>query len=535
MNSVGRRMLGEQMGEKGRLRNGDNGGGVLWIKLAVVLLVGLFLSRAFFVQVVTGQSQLGQAEGNSLERKWIEAKRGVVKDRTGEVMVRNSKNDKGEIEREYLLKEAGAHLLGYVGEVGEGEMEEFNLRAGEWIGKMGVESAFDESLRGTPGQSLVEVDADGEIIREVTRRSPMDGRELKLNVSKGLQEHIATVLKKREEEEEGETKGAVVVTTVDGELLGLVSWPSFDANLFVRKDKKVKELLESEDKPLFNRAALGIYPPGSVYKLVTATAGLEEGVIDENTLIEDTGEIVIGQYRYGNWYFDQYGKREGELDVTEALKRSNDIFFYKTGERLGVEKMREWSHKMGLGEKIDWDLGGQITGGVPDPIDWEKRTGQRWFLGNTYHMSIGQGDLRTSPLQINRMTATAVSGEICDVRVEGKSGKCSEVGIDDQSRELVVEGMKQTCSEGGTAYPFFDFEPQAACKTGTSQQGGEEALPHAWISVVVPKKGEEEFDLKAYEKGAVITVLLEAAGEGSEQAGPVAREIADYLIENVEW
>ncbi len=531
MNSVGRRMLGEQMGEKGKLRNSDSKGGMLWLKLVVVLLAGIFMSRAFFVQVVTGQIQSGQAQGNSLERKWIEAKRGVIKDREGEVMVRNSKNDKGEVEREYLLEEAGAHLLGYVGEVNEDEMEKFNLRAGELIGKMGVEKAFDEVLRGVPGQSLVEVDAEGEIIREVTRKNPIDGRELKLNVSKGLQEQITKVLREREDE----TKGAVVVTTVDGELLGMVSWPSFDANLFVKKDDKVKELLNSEDKPLFNRAALGIYPPGSVYKLVTATAGLEEGVIDENTLIEDTGEIVIGQYRYGNWYYDQYGKTEGELDVIGALKRSNDIFFYKTGEKLGVEKMREWSHKMGLGEKIDWDLGGQITGGVPDPIEWEKRTGQRWFLGNTYHMSIGQGDLRTSPLQINRMTATAVSGEICDVRVEGKSGDCSRVDIGDKTRELVVEGMKQTCSQGGTAFPFFDFKPQAACKTGTAQQGGEEALPHAWISVVVPKKGEEEFDLKAYEKGAVITVLLEAAGEGSEQAGSVAREVADYLIEDVEW
>lgn len=531
MNQVGRRMLGEELGDKRKVKKRSNGQQVWWLKMMVVLAASLFLSRTFFFQVVTGRTQAGEAAGNSLERRWLPAKRGVIKDQQEKVMVRNKKNEEGEVVRDYQLGEAAGHLLGYVGEVSKEEMESGDLRAGERVGKMGVEKAFDEQLRGRAGQSLVEVDAQGEIVREVSKQSPVNGRELRLNVSGGLQEKISQVLEEREED----TKGAVVVSTVRGELLAMVSWPSFEPNLFEERSGKVEELLTDEDKPLFNRAALGVYPPGSVFKLVTAVAGLEEGKIDEETLIEDTGEITIGQYRYGNWYYDQYGKKEGELDIVGAIKRSNDIFFYKTGERLGVESLREWAKILGLGGRVDWDLGAQVEGGVPDPVEWEKRTGQRWFLGNTYHLAIGQGDLQTSPLQINRMTAAVVSGEKCELKVLGESRKCEELPIGEETRELVVEGMKQACSEGGTAFPFFDFSLPVACKTGTAQHGGEKDLPHAWISVVVPDKDREEKDLKAYEEGVVITVLLESAGEGSEQAGPVARQIADYLIEKIEW
>lgn len=527
MSKASRAMLGEQLRQKRRVGNGDGGRVVDWLKIGVVMVMGLLLSRLFFMQVITGSRQSGQAEGNSLETRWLEAKRGVVKDREGEVLVRNGKNEQGELIREYRLGEAGGHLLGYVGEVSEEEMDGLGLRQGEKVGKMGVEKVFDEYLRGRAGQSLVEVDAKGEVVREVVRQRAISGRELRLNVWAGLQRRIAEVLEARE----GETRGAVVVSSVEGELLALVSWPSFDAREMIKGGSEAVEILSDEKKLLFNRAVGGVYPPGSVFKLAVALAGLEEGAIDEETLIEDTGEIKVGEYRYGNWYFDQYGKTEGELDVKGALARSNDIFFYKVGEWLGVEKIGQWSSKVGLGESLAWDMGGQVEGRVPDPVEWEKQTGQRWFLGNTYHLAIGQGDLRTTPLQVNRMTAAVLSGEVCEVKVRGRVEKCESLGVEDKHRELIWQGMKQACSQGGTAWPFFDFRPQVACKTGTAQQGGEEDLPHAWISVVIPEVGGgKELTMEDYEEGVVLTVLLEAAGEGSEQAGKVARQVADYIV-----
>jgi penicillin-binding protein 2 len=255
--------------------------------------------------------------------------------------------------------------------------------------------------------------------------------------------------------------------------------------------------------------------------MVTAYAGLESGKIKRDTLIEDTGEIKIDQYRYGNWYFDQYGRTEGQINIERALARSNDIFFYKVGELVGVDELVKWSRKFGLGEPTGIELPGEVSGLVPDRLWKERMTGERWFLGNTYHMSIGQGDLTATPLQIARMTAGAVSGRLCQVSIiKDSEPKCESLGLKTENTEIVKEGMRQVCASGGTAFPFFDFAPPVLCKTGTAQHAGQKAesdLPHAWITVAYPAENPE----------MVLTVMLEAAGEGSYEAGPVARQILE--------
>ncbi|QHO63757.1 penicillin-binding transpeptidase domain-containing protein [Candidatus Chazhemtobacterium aquaticus] len=507
-----------------------------WMRVMVFAVVGMILARMVFLQVVLGEQQVMVAEGNRLERVIVMADRGVIKDREDRILARNVDMD-GEVVREYPYGEVVAHVIGYVGEVGEEEVSQ-GLVLGSRSGKMGVERSEDERLRGEFGEELVEVDATGKRVDLIGKREAVAGQLVKLNIDAELSKEIGRILAVREEEK-GEYKGAVVVSRAGtGELLALVSWPSFDNNLFSGlpgegKYKKVEEVLgDGERQPMFDRAVGGNYPPGSIYKLVTAVAGVEEGKVNSETSVIDEGEIKIDSYRYGNWYFDQYGKTEGEIGLQRALARSNDIFFYKVGEWVGVEKLGEWSRKLGLGRRTGIGLEAEGTGRVPDPLWKEKLTGERWFLGNTYHMAIGQGDLTVTPLQGNLMTAAVVSGKLCKPGlVVGEEGRCEDLSLSEVGREMIVEGMVGACSEGGTAASFFDFPVRVACKTGTAQQGGEEDDPHAWITAVVPAENSEGNRDDDYANGVVITVLLEASGEGSAEAGPVATQIARYIVE----
>ena len=257
----------------------------------------------------------------------------------------------------------------------------------------------------------------------------------------------------------------------------------------------------------------------------------------------------VGSFSFGNWYFLQYGKTEGSLDVVRAIKRSNDIFFYKTGERTGVDTISSYANKFGLGKKLGIDLPGEIQGTVPSPSWKEKTIGEQWYLGDTYNYGIGQGYLLTSPLQINMMTAAFANGGTLyephlfkNKKLKIKNKKL----VDKQYIDLVREGMRQSCETGGVAWPLFDFKVKnerlpidgkdfieddatssakmtkikIACKTGTAEVGDKETKPHAWITLFAP----------FYKPEIAITVLVENSGEGSSVAGPIAKKILiDYF------
>ncbi len=489
-----------------------------------VLMIVVFLSavviygKLFFLQVVMGEYYSKLADGNRLKEEIIPAKRGRILDRKGKVLAEEI-DFEGKKLRYYKPGELVAHVVGFV-------------REGK--GVMGIESRDDSILVGQNGVELWELNALGEKLRKLAWKDPVAGRDVILNIDLDLQEKAYFVL--QEKLSQVGSGGAVVISQVDGEILSLVSLPAFDPNLFIAGGKRgivggdyatVNKVIEDEvGKPMFDRAISGQYPPGSVYKLVPAMAALEEGVIDSKTEFEDTGEIRVGQQRFGNWYFDKYGKVEGKINLVRALARSNDIFFYRLGERLGIDKLVKYSTKFGVGEKTGIDLEGETAGLLPNRLWRERKMGERWFLGNTYHMSIGQGDLLMSPLQVNRMTAAIVSGEKCVPRVDSGGNKnkdCESLSLSEENRKLVMQGMREACMKGGTAFVFFDLEGKVLCKTGTAQHGGEKAKPHAWINVVLPFGKTDNW--------LVITVMIENAGEGSEMAGPVARGIVDYLIE----
>lgn len=474
-----------------------------------VLGIALILAKIIYLQVVEGGQHQLTSYANHVELKRELSERGVVYDRNGVPLVENI-NDNGKMKRIYPLGEAIAPVLGYISETKEEELgcsEGLCYSPGMMMGRSGIERVMETTLRGNDGGRLVEVDSSGREIRELGSNLPEKGSDLQLSLDSRLQAEMYKVFEGR--------KGSAVALDMQGKVIGLVSSPSYDP-------AHIEDYLTDTEKYYFlNRPIAATYPPGSVYKLVTALAGLSEGKIDKDTEYEDTGEIKVGIYRYGNWYFDQYGKTEGSIGLTRALGRSNDIYFYKVGEEIGVDHLVEWSRKFGLGQTTGIELPGEQDGLVPDQLWKERVTGEKWFLGNTYHMSIGQGDLLVTPLQVARMTLGAISGRLCKVSILKDSAVlCSDLGLKTEDIALVREGMRQACATGGTAFPFFNDEPWVLCKTGTAQHSGqvdEEDLPHAWITVAYPGENPE----------MILTVMLESAGEGSAEAGPVAKKIID--------
>lgn len=524
-----------------------NGAEVLkWI---LMLTGAVVVSRLFFITMIMGDHYLGLASNNQIRQERVVPMRGTISDREGVFLASNILVE-DQVVRHYPLGEIVAGVVGYVGEISEDGVKECSRDSSRWllsgrcyggqiVGKTGVEKWYESRLAGGLGMRLIEESAGGEELREIRKELAINGENLKLNLSVELQKSVYRALNQAVEEDDL-SGGVVIVSTIKGEVLSLVSLPSFDANLFVEggergaaggEYKDVVDIVgDDEGRPLFNRAIAGVYPPGSVFKVVVAMAGLEEGVIGIEETIEDTGEIKVGGSRFGNWYFDKYGKTEGEVDVEKALARSNDIFFYKLGERLGVDNLVKWSGKLGVGEKTGIDLAGEATGLLPTPLWREKTIGERWYLGNTYHMAIGQGDLMTTPVQVDRWTAAVVSGERCELRLWGE-GECEDLNLREENKRVVVEGMKRVCMSGGTGYPFFELEGRVLCKTGTAQQGGEDDDPHAWITVVVPEVSDEgEYLWSEVDDWLVITVMLEGAGEGSEKAAPVARKIVEVVL-----
>jgi len=513
---------------------------IWFLKGLIIFGFLIMIGRLLDLQVVRGAYYKSLAEDNRVRRIPILAMRGSIFARDGETLVTSTKKAEDEVSykdskdiivnwsREYKGGFTFGHVLGYLGFVKEDEVgkargdciDRGTRKSGSFVGRTGLEESYDCALSGVDGEELVEVDAMGERIRTLGRKEPVKGQDLRTTLDLGLQKKVSELMKDK--------KGAVVALKPNGEVLSLFSSPSYDPSIFVTKEKQneVGKILTDPNLPLFNRAIGGLYHPGSIYKPIIALAALEEGSIDEHYTYDDTGRIVIdtnyGNFIYNNWYYTQYGGKEGQVDVTKALARSTDTFFYEVGSLLGVDKIDAWSHTFGLDEKTGIDVSGEIPGLVPSP-DWKKRVkNENWFLGNTYHMSIGQGDLSITPLEItSAISAIASGGEWCKPQLVGGT-ECHKIPVEPKNIDIVKQGMIKACEPGGTAYPFFDFTlpddgGHIACKTGTAQiDTGNDT--HAWFTIFAPSENPE----------IILTVLVEKGGEGSKVAAPIAREIFNY-------
>jgi penicillin-binding protein 2 len=558
-----------------------------WMFLVCALLIFLFFGfgRLVDLQIISGGYYRQLADGNRIRRIPIKAPRGEILDRTGKSLARNTPvyklatfTDSGvvketqeihrdqalsiqasdteeanrllvEVAREYPLGPAGAHLIGYVNEVGEKEIGrqadcansgfDTQYMLGDLKGRAGVEQQYECELRGVNGEELIEVDARGKLVRRLGRRDPIPGRNIQLTIDGDLQNVAYNALLDAPNEKGtapfresgGVVQGGLVVENPqNGEILVLASVPSFDPATL--RDNYAS-LVQDKSLPFFNRAIGGSYHPGSTFKIVTSTAGLEAGKIDANFRYTDTGFIQIGQSTFRNWYYGRYGRGEGEMDLTRAIARSTDTFFYKVGEMVGVEGLAEWSTAYNLGRPTGVDLPGEAAGLVPTP-EWKERVlGERWYLGNTYNFSIGQGDLTATPLQINTVASVIASeGKWCKPHVlqtdeaKWKKDNCRDMGLKSETLHLVKAGMLGACSPGGTAGQFFTYHPEGtpanarvACKTGTAEVGNDRT--HAWFTSfgpIMPESGDIMPQISA-------TVVIEQGGEGSTVAAPVIKKI----------
>ncbi len=510
-----------------------------WIlKFGLILSLVILMAVALKLTVIEGNYYTQVARENKILEMNIPAPRSEIVDRKGRVVAKtiyqyfriddgtkiyqntgdfdgykfDGKNLVYDLSREYPYGESMSMVTGYVGRVSETDIK--NNKCGnrffgeDLVGRGGIEGYLDCQVRGKNGKRVIEVDALGNYVRELGREEPEKVSSVFLSIDAYWQDKIYKLLKGR--------KAAVVVSEPKtGKIMALVSSPSFDPNVFLsQNNKKISEYLDDKDNlPLLNRVISAKYHPGSVFKIMMATAGLETGVIDEKTLIEDTGVVKVGDYSYRTWSI----RNDGMVDVIKAIKRSNDIFFYKLGEMLGVDNIKKWANKFGFGKKTGVELMGEVEGTVPDD-EWKRLIkGEPWYLGNTYHLSIGQGDLDVTPLQINQMTnIIANNGKKCKMSLlKDSKVDCEDVGINSGIINVVTEGMKQACHSGGTAWPLFNFKTELACKTGTAEVGDGSNDTHAWLTAFAPADNPQ----------ISITVMVERGGEGSDVAAPIVGDI----------
>lgn len=458
--------------------------------------------------------------------------------------------------RDYKLPEMYSHLLGYVGKINAEEYkdkQDVGYLFNDALGKIGIEQVYEEFLRGRFGKRQVEVDAKGEIKKVFGEQIAESGNNLVLNIDADLSEQIFQSLKKRLNTLHRQKASAVAMNPQTGEILAIMSLPGFDNNKFAEgiSTTDYQALTEDKDQPLFNRAVAGTYPSGSVIKPVVALAGLSEKIITENTVIDDKGVIVIHN-PYGGPDYEFIGYRRkalGLIDIRKAIALSSDIFFYIISggydpvkiSGMGINKLAEYYRKFNLGTKLGIDLTAERPGLVPDP-EWKREYfGQdnpdsRWYLGDTYHVSIGQGDLLVTPLQVLSWTATIANGgkvmrpQVAD-QIIGQDGQVIKEHVPEVIRELeflpshiraIQEGMRLAVTSG-TAIALNDVPMQIAAKTGTAQFDAKDSTrSHAWFTAYAPYDDPK----------IAITVMIEDGGEGGINAVPVVEDALRWWAEH---
>jgi len=591
---------------------------VFKINLVLLLFFIFILGRAGWLQIAKGAYYHDLAEGNRIRVERMEAKRGVIYDRSGRPLVRNSANfllyfipadlpkdkqeqrkiiqqvseysgkvtaeeitdllaeiEPGSLEsyqplfitdnidydnalalylaadtmpgviltnktkREYNLYSLSlSHILGYTGKINEAELKKFgqDYLPIDYIGKTGIENFWENEMKGLNGKKQIEVDALGKEKKVINQEDGEDGHNLVLaldiEVQKKLEEAVISELGKLHLNK----ACAIALDPNNGEILAMVSLPSFNNNDFVRglTQAEYENIALHPDKPLFNRCISGEYPSGSVIKPVVAAAALEEGIINENTSFLSTGGLRIDQWFFPDWKAGGHGI----TNVRSAIANSVNTFFYYVGggyqdfTGLGLDRMVRYEKLFGLDAQTGVDLLGEADGFLPSKEWKETVKGERWYIGDTYHVAIGQGDLLVTPLQVADYTAVFANGgalyrphfikQVLNYQdqpigdVENKPIR--EDMVSQKNIEIVRQGMRQTVTQG-SAQSLQNVPVAVAGKTGTAQWSTTKNN-HAWFTGFAP-----------YDKPQiVITILIEQGGEGSSVAVPVAQEFLNWYF-----
>jgi penicillin-binding protein 2 len=416
--------------------------------------------------------------------------------------------------RSYPHGESGAHIIGYIGKTSPQEAERFQqygYSPRKMTGKDGVERYYDTYLKGGDGGLQIEVNSRGQQVRLLGYRDPVPGVDISLTIDVDLQKVITGAL--------GDKPGAVVIMdSVTGEILGMASLPDFDPNIFVDealRDKR-QRILISRQAPILNRATRGVYPPGSVFKIPVAIAGLDSKTITEHTTYTCQGFMEVGNTRFGCTHV------HGPQNLNEAIAHSCNIYFYQLGLKLGADRMHDYAREMGLGVLTHVDLPFERPGLIPSRREYLNAK-KEWYTGNSLNMSIGQGDVMATPLQLARMMATVARNgvEIQPRVILAIGGKPAIRGQYETKKKIrpevwgaVRRGLRAAVTDySGTAHVLDLPGMYVSGKTGTAQSSGDKDH-HSWFAgyVTGPKRN------------LAFCVFLEHGGS-SQNANLVARQI----------
>jgi len=447
--------------------------------------------------------------------------------------------------REYLTSQAFSHILGYTGKITNDELQQYNTEQNQvyqfndYLGKTGLELYYENELRGKPGKKQVEVDSLGKEKKVLYQDNPINGDNLVLNLDSQFQEILWNLINDKVKNSKSITgAAAVALNPNNGEILAIVSSPGFDNNKFVTglQSSEYQNLLNDPKKPLFDRAISGEYPSGSTIKPVWASAALQEGVITPSTTVMSTGGIKIGDWFFPDWKAGGHGL----TDVRKALAESVNTFFYTVGggygdiQGLGIELLKKYAELFGLNHQLGIDLPGEASGFIPSKAWKESVKKEKWYIGDTYHLSIGQGDLLVTPLQVSSYMATVANGGILfkpqivskitdasgNLVKEMKPEIIRENFIKPEYLQVVREGLRQAVTSGSSR-AMADLPFTSAGKTGTAQFGTEDQT-HAWFTTFAPYEDPQ----------VVMTVLVEGGGEGNVTALPIAKEALKWWFAN---
>ncbi|MGC9350016.1 MAG: penicillin-binding protein 2 [Anaerolineae bacterium] len=476
--------------------------------------------------------------------------------------------------RKYTYGEATSQILGFLGPIPQERVEEFEQKgydpSVDRIGYAGIEAELEEALRGIPGRRMVEKDVLGQEISVLNETPPSPGDNVHLTLDIQLQLMAEEALRQGMAEAGSERAALVVLDPRDGQVLSMVSLPTYDNNMFSKKLDldEYEALLNDPHHPFINHAIADQIPAGSIFKIVPATAGLQEGIINRFTTLNCPGRMLLPNkfapddmslaQPFYCWIDLQLGHGHGPLNVVDALAQSCDIFFYQVGggfeetdfEGLGAERLAAYAREFGLGSLTGIDLPGEMAGLVPTP-QWKRQFWQEtWTTGNTYNLAIGQGDLLVTPLQMaNALAVVANGGALYQPHVVHHVEDVDQnlirpftpvvshtMQIDQSVWQVVREGLDLAVSEDGTGHRAVldDIGVNVAGKTGTAEYCDDiayeagwcdvaegETLPtHAWFMAYGPVEAPE----------VVVAVWIYDGGEGSVTAAPVARDVLDFYF-----
>lgn len=457
--------------------------------------------------------------------------------------------------RTYTKGSLASHVIGYIGKISESELKtrKDKYSTNDYIGKTGVEAVLEEYLKGEDGKKQIDMTVDGTTTGEYVTKEAVSGSDVILTIDANLQKVAEDSLKTTIEKvkngeffEQYDAKGGTVVVTnvKTGEVLALVSYPDYEPSVMYNGVSKDKLNEYNEQKAFYNRAISGSYAPGSIFKMVTAVAGLETGAITRTEKIRDTGIYSKYGESWKCWYYTEHKTGHGYINVSGAIQKSCNYFFYEVGDRMGIDTLAKYARHFGLGEKTGIELQGETSGTLASKENRQSRN-QTWNPGDTLNASIGQGDNNFSPIQMARYLSILVNGgkkidlsiiksvlradktEVDKSEIEKfvneklglSSSESDDINISKENIDVVLEGMRSVALErGGTAYSVFkNFNIEIGGKTGSAETSTNDV--NAWFAAFAPYDEPE----------IAVIVMIENGGHGSYSAQVVKDILSEYF------